>query len=80
MYSHLNGYSDDPFKRLKDSIRTRLKEQMIEDQIFGVVQRAFSEILQTENIVLSRVERDRLLRDVLKDTLDDMLHDLSGKG
>ena len=80
MYSHLNGYPDDPFRRLKDSIRTRLKEEMIEDQIFGVVQHAFSEILKTENIVLSRVERDRLLREVLKDTLDDMLLDISGKG
>ena len=79
MYSHLSGDSADPFKRLKDSICTQLKEEMIEDQIFGVVQHAFSEILRNENIVLSRVERRRLLREVLKNTLDDMLLDLSGK-
>jgi hypothetical protein len=80
MSYHLNGHSEDPFKRLKDSVRLRLKEEMVEDQIFGVVQHTFSEILRTENIVLSQVERDRLLREVLKDTLDDMLLDLSGKG
>ena len=80
MSSHLDGYSDDPFERLKDRIRTRFKEEMIEDQIFGVVQHAFSEVLKTENIVLSRVERNRLLREILKDTLDDMLLAISGKG
>ena len=80
MFSHLNGYSEDPFERLKDSIRLRMKEETIEDQIFGVVQHAFSEIMKTENIVLSRVERNRLLREVLKETLGDMLLDLSGKG
>jgi hypothetical protein len=80
MFSHLNGYSDDPFKRLKESIRIRFKEDRIEDQIFGVVQHAFSEVLKTDNIVLSRVERNRLLREILKDTLDDMLLAISGKG
>ena len=80
MFSHLNDYSDDPFERLKGSIRLRMKEETIEDQIFGVVQDAFTRSLHTENIVLSRVERNRLLREVLKETLGDMLLDLSGKG
>ena len=80
MFSYPNGYPEDPFKRLKDSIRRQLKEDMIEDRIFGVVQHAFSEILRSENIVLSRVERDRLLRAVLRATLDDMLLAISGQG
>ena len=64
----------------KKSELEEMKEETIEDQIFGVVQHAFSEIMKTENIVLSRVERNRLLREVLKETLGDMLLDLSGKG
>jgi hypothetical protein len=76
----LDQFGDDPFKRLKDRIRLRLKQEMVEEQMLGVLNNAYAEVLRTENIVLTRKERERLLREVLKDTLDDMLRDLSDRG
>ena len=76
----LDQFGDDPFKRLKDRIRLRLKEEMIEEKMLAVLNNAYAEVLRTENIVLTRKERERLLREVLKDTLDDMLRDLSDQG
>lgn len=79
MSPQMNDFSDNSFERLKDRIHLRLKEEMIEDRIFRIVQGAYTEVLRTQNIVLSRNERNRLLREVLKDTLEDMLLHLSGK-
>jgi hypothetical protein len=76
----LDQFGDDPFKRLKDRIRLRLKQEMVEEQMLGVLNNAYAEVLRTENIVLTRKERERLLREVLKDTLDDMLRELSDQG
>ena len=65
--------SDDPYKQLKTRLHLRLKEDNIDDRIFGVVQEAYIQLLTKENIILSRTEQNRLLRDILKDQLNDML-------
>lgn len=70
------NFSNDPYKQLRERIRLRLKEEMINDKIFGVVQDAYTALLRTENVILSRTERNRLLRDVLKDILTDMLAEM----
>lgn len=70
------NFSNDPYKQLRERIRLRLKEEMINDKIFGLVQDAYTALLRTENVILSRPERNRLLRDVLKDVLTDMLAEI----
>ena len=70
------NFSDGPYKQLRDRIHLRLKEEMINDHIFGLVKDAYTELLRTENIILSRTEHNRLLRDILKDVLTDMLAEI----
>ncbi len=76
MTPQLSNFSDDPYKLLKDRVHRRLKEQKIDDKIFGVVKDAYTKLLKSENIILSRTERNRLLRDILKDELSDMLAEI----
>jgi hypothetical protein len=67
------NFSDDPFKQLKDRVRHHLKEEMIDEKIVDLVKTTGAELLQKENIVLSRTEQNRLLQTVLKETLSDIL-------
>ena len=78
MTPEFNYFSDDPFKQLKDRIRLRLKEEMIDDKILDVMKEAYVELLRGENIILSRAENNRLFRAVLQETLNDILANLSG--
>lgn len=48
----------------------------INDQIFEVVKNAYERALLQENIVLSRAERHRLLSQILKMVLEDMIRKL----
>jgi hypothetical protein len=61
---------------LKKRMLQHVQSAKINDQIFQVVQRAYEDALSTENIVLSRPERKRLLSQILKDVLDDMVQKL----
>jgi hypothetical protein len=61
---------------LKKRMLQRVQSAKINDQIFQVVQQAYENALQIENIVLSRPERKRLLSQILKDVLDDMIQKL----
>jgi hypothetical protein len=67
---------EDPFKQLKDKIRLRLKEAMIDEKIFDLVNGAYLDSLQRENIVLSRTEQNRLLQAVFKETFNEILAEL----
>lgn len=51
----------------------------VDDQIFQIVQNAFEEALNKENIMLSRPERKRLFAQVLKSVLDDMVKKLESR-
>jgi hypothetical protein len=44
--------------------------------IFVAIQNLFEKALNEENIVLSRLEKNRMLREVLKSVLTDMLKKL----
>jgi hypothetical protein len=54
----------------------RVQYAKINDQIFQAVQQAYENALKTENIVLSLPERKRLLSQILKDVLGDMIQKL----
>ena len=64
---------------LKERIFQNIKASGINDQIFGVVKRNYELALADENAVLSRPERSRLLSQVLKQVLEDMLKKLEGR-
>ena len=76
MAPQLYNFSGDPYQQLKDRVHLCLKEDKLEDRIFGVVKEAYTQLLKRENIILSRTEQTRLLRDILKDELGDMLAEL----
>jgi len=68
-YDH--GYVD-----LQKLIVRRLKSEKIQHQIFEKLATTFDAVLADENIIVSRVERKRLLTRVTRDVLEDMLKKL----
>lgn len=76
MAPRVDNFSEDPFKRLKDRLRLYMKEQMIDDRILETVTDACKAFLRQENIVLSRTERNHLLRAVLREMVDDLMNEL----
>jgi len=57
----------------------RVQSAKIDDQIFEVVKQAYEVALNEEGIVLSRPERKRLLSQLLKLVLDDMMKKLDDR-
>ena len=73
------GPEQDPiphFMNLKKRMIERVESAKVTDQIFQVVQKAYEDALKQENIVLSRPERQKLLSQILKHVLDDMIKKL----
>ena len=68
-YDH--GYVD-----LQKQIVRRLNSEKLQPQIFEKLETAFDAVLADENIIVSRVERKRLLTRVTRDVLEDMLKQL----
>jgi hypothetical protein len=69
--------SFDPSRReLKADIQKRLRIYGVTDRVFGVVQTAYQDALVETGVVLSRQESNRLLRDVLKEVLGQMIQEL----
>lgn len=63
---------------LKERIFQQIQAAGINDRVFESVQKAYEEALARENVILSRPERKRLLSQVLKQVLEDMLKKLEG--
>jgi hypothetical protein len=63
---------------LKKRIVQHMQSAKIDDEIFKAAAKIFEQTLDSENIVLSRLEKQRLLRQVLKSVLTDMLTKLDG--
>ncbi len=55
---------------LKERMFQKVQAAGINDQIFGIVKRAYEQALAQENVILSRPERKRLFAQVLKLVLD----------
>ena len=69
----LHSYID-----LKKRVLREVKAARVDDQIFEVVQKAFEDALKKDNVVilLARFERKRLLAQVMKQVLSDMVRKL----
>jgi hypothetical protein len=64
------------YVNLKKRMLQNVQAAKVDDQIFQVVQKAFENALQKENVVLSRPERKHLFAQILKSVLEDMVRKL----
>ena len=60
-------------------MRRNLRQQNVSEDISKLLENAFSKALDEENIVLSRPDRVRLYKDVLKEVLAELLDQLDNK-
>ena len=67
------------YVNLQKRMLQRVQSAKIDDQIFEVVKQAYEVALNEEGIVLSRPERKRLLSQLLKLVLDDMIKKLDDR-
>jgi hypothetical protein len=72
-FSQSGSYFD-----LKKRITQRMQSANINDEIFKVAAKMFEQTLDSENVVLARSEKERLLHQILKSVLTDMLTKLDG--
>jgi len=70
-----DSFSSDPFQRLKNRLRLYMKEEMVGYRLVETVTDACNAFLKRENIILSRTERNHLLRAVLQEMMDDLLNE-----
>jgi hypothetical protein len=74
------GSQQDPGPSSYVNLKTRMLQSVqsmkVNDQIFQVVQNAFENALNKENILLSRPERERLFAQTLKSVLEEMVKKL----
>ena len=79
----LNPFGSQPvpgsYVNLQKRMLQRVQSARIDDQIFEVVKQAYEVALNEEGIVLSRPERKRLLSQLLKLVLDDMIKKLDDR-
>jgi len=55
-----------------------MQSAKVDDQIFDTCAKAFENALNSENVVLSRSEKHRLLHQIMKTVLTEMLTKLEG--
>jgi hypothetical protein len=72
----LNPYASQPdsgsYVNLRARVLQKVRSTKIEDQIREMIHMAFDEALAAEHIVLSQLERKRLLSQILKSILEDV--------
>ena len=64
------------YVNLQKRMLQKVQAAKVSDQIFLIVQNAFENALQKENVALSRPERKRLFSQILKSVLQDMVNKL----
>jgi hypothetical protein len=64
---------------LKKRMLERIQSFKVNDQIFEVIQVAYEDALKQEQIVLSSPERKRMLSQILKSVLEDMIRKLDSR-
>ena len=76
----LNPFASQPDPGSYTDLRKRMFQHvqllMVNDKIFDVVKNAYEHALISENVVLSRAEKDRMLSQIMKMVLEDMLNKL----
>ena len=74
------GPQQDPglyaYVNLQKRMLKNVKDARVNDQIFNVVQKTFEKALMRENILLSTPEKQRMLAQIMKQVLTDMLSKL----
>ena len=77
----LNPFASQPDPGSYVDLRKRMFQHvqllLVNDKIFGVVKNAYEHALISEDVVLSRAERDRMLSQIMKMVLEDMLNKLN---
>jgi len=61
---------------LRKRMLQHVQSMKINDQIFKVIQNAYEHAVITENVVLSRAEKNRMLSQIIKAVLEDMIKKL----
>ena len=70
------GSDSGSYTNLKERVFQNVQAANVNDHIFEIVKRAYEQTLAKENIMLSRPERKRLLSQILKLVLEDMVKKL----
>ena len=74
------GPQQDPglysYVSLQKRMLKNIQAARVNDQIFNVIQKTFEEALKHENVVLSAPEKKRMLVQIMKQVLTDMLSKL----
>lgn len=77
----LNPFAPQPdpgsYIDLRKRMFQRVQSLMVNDKIFNVVKNAYEHALIRENVILSRAERDRMLSQIMKMVLEDMIKKLN---
>lgn len=58
---------------LRKRVTHSLQSAKVDERVFEAVQQLFEQTLNSEHIVLARNEKDRLLRQIVRSILTDML-------
>ncbi len=66
----------DPFSEIKSRIKRQMQAEKINDYIMGLIKSAYERAYDAQGIVLSKREREILLKHVTKEVLTDMLDQL----
>lgn len=62
---------------LRKRMLQHVQYMKVNDQIFEVVKNAYEHAVITENIILSRAEKNRMLSQIMKMVLEDMIKKLN---
>ncbi len=77
------GPQQDPglysYANLQKRMLKNMQAARVNDQIFSVMQKIFEDALKQENIALSAPEKQRMLVQIMKQVLTDMLSRLDDK-
>ncbi len=72
MFDSSDLFYSGSYMDLRGRVLQRLHSARINDQVFELVQNAYDNALSMDNVVLSRVERRRLLAEVLRYVVEDI--------
>ena len=79
----LNPFAPQPdpgsYMDLRKKMFQHVQLLRVNDKIFDVVKNAYDHALISEDVVLSRAERDRMLSQIMKMVLEDILKKLDGR-